>query len=236
MENENVQPDLFTALRDKALLKQEVYNKTFSTFNLLKTVVMEMVTAYKNRYNSSKPAIAFEFEDRGEFELELKFGGDVLIFLMHSNIFEFSRTHEVMKTNYIREEKNRSYCGVIHIYNFLADSFKYNRVNDIGYMIGRIFINKEGHYFIEGKKELGRLYTNFATSEVSEQAVAQIIESAILYTINFDLLTPPYDDVKLVLVSEMMASLDKMKLKTGKRLGFRFQADPAEAIIESGIV
>lgn len=236
MENENVQPDLFDALRDKALLKQEVYNKTFSTFNLFKTVVMEMVTAYKNRYNSSKPAIAFEFEDRGEFELELKFGGDVLIFLMHSNIFEFSRTHEVMKTNYIHEEKNRSYCGVIHIYNFLADSFKYNRVNDIGYMIGRIFINKEGHYFIEGKKELGRLYTNFATSEISEQAVAQIIESAILYTINFDLLTPPYDDVKLVLVSEMMASLDKMKLKTGKRLGFRFQADPAEAIIESGIV
>lgn len=236
MENENVQPDLFEALRDKALLKQEVYNKTFSTFNLFKTVVMEMVTAYKSRYNSSKPAIAFEFEDRGEFELELKFGGDVLIFLMHSNIFEFSRTHEVMKTNYIHEEKNRSYCGVIHIYNFLADSFKYNRVNDIGYMIGRIFINKEGHYFIEGKKELGRLYTNFATSEISEQAVAQIIESAILYTINFDLLTPPYDDVKLVLVSEMMASLDKMKLKTGKRLGFRFQADPAEAIIESGIV
>ena len=103
-------------------------------------------------------------------------------------------------------------------------------------MIGRIFINKEGHYFIEGKKELGRLYTNFATSEISEQAVAQIIESAILYTINFDLLTPPYDDVKLVSMSEMMASLDTMKLKTGKRLGFRFQADPAEPITEQAII
>ena len=236
MENEILQPDLFEALRKKALLKKEVYNNTLSAFKLFKTVVMKLASAYEKKYNSSQPVIAFAFQDMGEFELELKFGGDVLIFMMHSNIFEFSRTHEVMKTNYIHEESNRSYCGVIHIYNFLADSFKYNRVNDIGYLIGRIFINKEGHYFIEGKKELGRLYTNFATSEISEQAVAQIIESAILYTINFDLLTPPYDDVKLVSMSEMMASLDTMKLKTGKRLGFRFQADPAEPITEQAII
>lgn len=232
MENANAQSELFQALRDKALLKKEVYKNTLSAFKLFKTVVMKMASAYEQEYNSSQPIIDFEFKDIGEFELELKFGGDVLIFMMHTNIFEFSRTHEVMKTDYIREEKTRSYSGVINIYNFLADSFKYNRVNDIGYMIGRVFVNKDGHYFIEGKRELGRLYTNFATSEMSEQAVAQIIESAVLYTINFDLLTPPYDEVKLVSVSEMMASLDKMKLKTGKRLGFRFQADPAELEFE----
>ena len=233
MENENAQHELFEALRDKALLKKEVYENTRSAFDLFKTVIMEMVTAYEEKYNSSQPIIAFEFEDRGEFELELKFGGDVLIFSMHSNVFEFSRTHEVMKTNYIHEDKTRSYCGVIHIYNFLADSFKYNRVNDIGYMIGRVFINKEGHYFIEGKRELGRLYNNFAASEISKQSIVQIIESAVLYTINFDLLTPPYDDVKLVSAAAMMASLDKIKLKTGKRLGFRFQADPVETEIDS---
>ena len=233
MENVNAHLELFDAMRDKALLKKEVYKNTLSAFKLFRTVVMNMATAYEQKYNSSQPIIDFEFRDIGEFELELKFGGDVLIFMMHTNIFEFSRTHEVMKTDYIREDKNRSYSGVINIYNFLADSFKYNRVNDIGYMIGRVFINKEGHYFIEGKRELGRLYTNFATSEVSEEAIAQIIESAVRYTINFDLLTPPYDDVKLVSVTEMMASIDKMKLKTGKRLGFRFQADPADVEIDS---
>lgn len=233
MENAKAQAELFEALREKALLKKEVYKNTLTAFNLFKTVIMELALAYEKQYNSSKPIIEFEFQDRSEFELELKFGGDVLIFVMHTNIFEFSRTHEVMKTNYIRDEKTRSYCGVINIYNFLSDSFKYNRVNDIGYMIGRVFVNKEGHYFIEGKRELGRLYTNFATSEISTQAVAQIIESAVLYTINFDLLTPPYDEVKLVSVFEMVASLDKMKLKTGKRLGFRFQADPTEPLSES---
>jgi hypothetical protein len=232
MENNTSQLELFEVLREKALLKKEVYRQTLSAFELLRSSIMDIVAAYQDKYNSSKPVIPFEFRDRGEFELELRFGGDVLIFLMHSNIFEFSRTHEVMKTTYIREEKSRSYCGMISIYNFLADSFKYNRMNDIGYMIGRVFINKDAHYFIEGKRELGRLYNNFATSVITNDTVSQIIESAVLYTINFDLLTPPYDAVKLVSVSEMQASLDDMKLKTGKRLGFRFQADPAEPITE----
>jgi hypothetical protein len=145
--------------------------------------------------------------------------------MMHTNIFEFSRDHEVMKTPYIREDKLRSYCGVIHIFNFLADSFKYNRLNDIGYLIGRLFINKELHYFIEGKREVGLLYPNFATSVVDEQSIRKIVESAIEYTLNFDLLTPAFDSIKEVSVDEIQTTSDNIKLKTGKRLGFKFQAD-----------
>ena len=225
MEDNTPNSELFEVLRKKAILKQEVYQNTLATFKLLKSVVMDMVAAYHQKYNGNEPVIPFEFYDKSEFELELKFGGDVLIFMMHTNIFEFSRMHEVMKTQYINDDKSRSYSGVINVYNFLADSFKYNRMNDVGYMIGRISINRDKHYFIEGKRELGMLYNNFATSVISQETVTQIVESAILYTINFDLLTPPYDAVKLVTVSEIQASLENMVLKTGKRLGFRFQAD-----------
>ncbi|PKP49076.1 MAG: hypothetical protein CVT94_06165 [Bacteroidetes bacterium HGW-Bacteroidetes-11] len=225
MEDNTNNSGLFETLRTKALLKQEVYQNALTTFKLLKSVIMDMVAAYHQKYNGSEPVIPFEFYDKSEFELELKFGGDVLIFMMHTNIFEFSRMHEVMKTQYINDDKSRSYSGVINIYNFLADSFKYNRMNDVGYMIGRVFINRDMHYFIEGKREIGMLYNNFATSVISRETVTQIVESAILYTINFDLLTPPYDAVKLVTVSEIQASLDNMMIKTGKRLGFRFQAD-----------
>jgi len=133
-----------------------------------------------------------------------------------------------MRTPYIRDDKQRSYCGVINIYNFLSDSFKYNRVNDLGYLIGRVFINREKHYFIEGKREIGNLFFNFATSILDNESIRKIIESAMLYTINFDLLTPPYDSVKEVSVYEMQTTLDNMKIKTGKRLGFRFQADQDE--------
>ena len=130
-----------------------------------------------------------------------------------------------MKTPYIKEDPSRSFCGVIHIYNFLADSFDYDRDNDLGYMIGRVFINSEGHYFIEGKRELGILYTNFNKSVISAENVQTILESAIQYAVNFDLLTPPYDEIKVVSVGEMRNNFGKKSMVTAKRLGFRFQAD-----------
>ena len=154
-----------------------------------------------------------------------RISSDILLFVMHTNVFEFPRDHQVMKSPYIRELPGRSYCGVIRIYNFLADSFLYQRDQDLGYMIGRVFVNFEKHYFIEGKRELGMLYNNFNTSLITSESVQSIVESAIEYTTNFDLLTPPYDDVKMVSVGEMRNDMDKKTLVTGKRLGFRFQAD-----------
>lgn len=218
---------LFDKLIEKSVLKQTVYQSTFDSFSLLKKTIEQMSRNYQNYAKSkkSKFEIPFEMVSRSQFEIELKFGGDILLFMMHTNVFEFSRGHRVMNTSYIKEDKNRSYCGVIHIYNFLADSFKYNRMNDAGYLIGRVFINKDKHYFIEGKRELGYLFNNFDQNVLTKEAIATIVEAAIEYTINFDLLTPPYENIKEVSMQEMVAALDTLSIKTGKRLGFKFQAD-----------
>ena len=209
----------------KSELKQNVYQATKDTFELFRKETRELIELFRTRCREEGRQVAFEFTDRGDFEFEVKFAGDILLFMMHTNVFEFARDHQVMKTPYVREDPRRSYCGVIHIYNFLADSFAYQRDNDLGYMIGRVFVNNEKHYFIEGKRELGMLYTNFNTSTVTPESIQGIVESAIEYTTNFDLLTPPYDEVKLVSVGEMRSNFDKKSLVTGKRLGFRFQAD-----------
>ena len=225
--NENLKNLVF----NKSALKQQVYDATRETFELFRTHTRELINLFmqeraKRVENGTlEKKIRFEFNDRGDFEFEVKFGGDVLIFMMHTNVFEFSRDHDVMKSAYIREDSTRSYCGVIHIYNFLADSFDYQRDNDLGYMIGRVFVNKDKHYFIEGKRELGMLYQNFNNSLITSDSVQSIVESAIEYTTNFDLLTPPYDEIKLVSVGEMRTNFDKKSMVTGKRLGFRFQAD-----------
>ena len=192
---------------------------------MFRSTAERLIKLFQEQAHNEGRTILFEFKDHGDFEFEVIFGGDVLVFCMHTNVFEFSRDHQVMKSPYIREDTRRSYCGVIHIYNFLADSFLYQRDNDLGYMIGRVFVNHEKHYFIEGKRELGMLYTNFNTSVITPESVQGIVESAIEYTTNFDLLTPPYDEVKLVSVGEMRTNFDKKTLVTGKRLGFRFQAD-----------
>lgn len=209
----------------KAELKQRVFASTKDGFELFRRTANELLTVLKEKNNVEGKQVRFEFIDRGDFEFEIRFAGDSLIFMMHTNVFEFSRNHEVMKSPYIREDQSRSYCGVIHVYNFLADSFLYQRDNDLGYLIGRIFVNAENHYFIEGKRELGMLYNNFNTSIINEESVQNILESAIEYTTNFDLLTPPYDEVKVVTVGEMRNNFDKKSMVTAKRLGFRFQAD-----------
>ncbi|MCK7539616.1 MAG: hypothetical protein MZV63_56250 [Marinilabiliales bacterium] len=54
----------------------------------------------------------------------------------------------------------------------------------------------------------------------------------MLYTINFDLLTPDFNDVKEVTVAEMQDNIDRMKMRTGKRLGYKFQADKANGEVE----
>ena len=220
--------DLFEVLNSKGRLKQLVYSNTLESFKLLKKAVADLNSEYRKKYSQDPKAIPFVYEDRGEFELYLQFAGDVLIVSMHTNIFEFSRYHEVMTTSYIREDKARSYCGIINIYNFLSDSFKYNRMNDIGYLIGRIFINKDRHYFIEGKREVGLLYNSFGSEILDEQVARKIIESAMLYAISFDLLTPPYDSLKEISLGEVKSMEESYTLKTGKRLGFKFQADQAD--------
>ncbi len=216
---------LIRSIIEKGSMKQEVYHTTFDAFNTFKQVCSGFVTANKRAFKSAKYPLLFEYNDRGVFEFQLRFGSDILIFYMHSNVFEIPRDQAVMKSSYIHEDKSRSYCGIIHIYNFLSDSFRYNRSNDIGYCIGRVFVNRENHYFTEGKREIGLLYNNFQGNILDQKSIETILHSAIEYTLNFDLLTPPYENIKEVSVSEIQATLDSMTLRTGKRLGFRFQAD-----------
>jgi hypothetical protein len=234
MESNTTRDQLFQALIAKSTLKQDVYSNTLTSLRMFKRVIEDLTKDYtlKAEEVKSHRNVAFENRYRGDFEIELKFGADILLFLMHTNIFEFSRDHEVMRTPYIRENKDRSYCGIINVYNFLSDSFKYNRFNDIGYLIGRIFINKDNHYFIEGKRELGFIYNDFGKNEMNPEAAKQIIEASIKYTINFDLLTPPYETVKMVTVNEMKNTLDAISMKTGKRLGFQFQQDILKEDVE----
>lgn len=212
-------------LSEKSGMKQIVYDNTFATFNLIKEVLHEMATDYNNAFRGVDKRVKLEYHDRGKFEAEIRVAGDILIFSMHSNVFQFDRDHNIWKLSYVKDNKNASYCGIINIYNFLRDSFKYNRLDDLGYLIGRIFINRDYHYFVEGKRQMGFLYNNFGNATIDKEALVSIIQSSILYTLEFDLLVPPYDVVKIASVNQMNTKIENAKLQTGKRLGFKFNSD-----------
>lgn len=224
MDKEEKTQQLCEQLYQKNNVKRNAYLKAEEGFQILKTEAQHFVeTCHKTHPDSPIEVI---FESRQERCFSLQFGSDILYFVLHSNSFEFNRDHEVMKLPYIKEEKTRSYCGMINVYNFLTDSVLYNRYNDAGYLIGRIFINTENHYYIDGKKELGQIYNNFANNTFDENAVRLILEAAVQYSIGFDLLVPPYDSMKEISVMDMIEINNQhAPIRTGKRLGFHFQAD-----------
>ena len=208
---------------EKATLKNHIYQNTVKSFQKLKVALKHIADNLRKEINHHSKDILVEYKEQGEFVVELKFAGDVLIFVMHTNIFHFEKDHHIWKLSYVDKDHSRSYCGMINVYNFLTDSFKYNRINDAGYLVGRIFVNKENHFFVEGKRQLGFLYNDFQNAVLDEKAIRSVVESTILYSLSFDLYTPPYDAVKEISVQDMNDASQYLNMKTGKRVGFRFQ-------------
>jgi len=217
--------EILKILKEKSLTKQKVFDNTLETFKMIKVVLQEFQKEYNTKLEGLDQRIHMEYKDYGKFESHLKVAGDLLIFSMHSNAFEFNREHVIWKTTYAQQDKLNTYCGIINIYNFLADSFRYHRDEDLGYLIARIFINKDSFYIVEGKRQLGYLYNSFGQQKINKDILTEIIRNTILYTLEFDLLVPPYDAVKIASVAQMNQKIENSKLQTGKRLGFKFNSD-----------
>lgn len=207
-------------LNNKSSVKQEVYRLTKEHFGVFQQVLEEKVNRLRDCITNKDVTISYE--ESGDFDAKLKFSGDTLLFNMHTNIFDFDSSHKIHKTKYIKDDKMRSFCGLINVYNFLSDSLKYNRLNDAGFLIARIFINKDGHFFVEGEDELGFLYNDFVKQKITRDAISAIIDSSMLFSLNFDLQIPKFNDVKVVSVNEVMSIDNRHKIKTAKRLGFKF--------------
>ena len=225
MRNNNSQKQILEYLTTKAALKQHIYDQTIEGFRLLKTALKELSADLNDGISTNDPRLLTEFRDYGKFAAQIRISGDILVCSMHTNIFEFNREHKIWEIPYVKNEPLNSYCGIINIYNFLSDSFKYKRVNDLGYLIARIFINRNNHFFVEGKRQMGFHYKKFGKLAVSKNTMKNIIEKSILYAMQFDLLVPPYDNVKITNVEQMSAKIMRSLQQTGKRLGFQFNAD-----------
>jgi len=225
MSKPSIEESIVALLKQKAGLKQHVFDITFEAFKDLKQVLSEIANHYNDKIVGSDARIRLEFSDKGEFVALLRVAGDMLVFYMHSNIFEFDRDDKVWELPYLQEDALNSYVGQIQIYNFLNDSFRYNRNADLGYLVARLFVNKERHFFVEGKRQRGMGINQYGKSLLDKKSIRKVVEAAILYSLQFDLLVQPYDDVKIVSLLQVNEEIMNSRIQTGKRLGFHYNSD-----------
>lgn len=210
-------------LESQSILKQDVYEKTRERYAALRGVIGQLLEDLRKDVPNER--VRLDYDENGDYETHAFVGSDVLVFHMHSNVFTFAKEHAIWKNSYVEKDDQRAYCGVINIYNFLADSFLHNRMKDMGYLIGRVFINVDGHFMVEGKGQLGFLFKDFKDRVFDEKAMREVAEVAARHAIEFDLHTPPFEKVQHVNVLQIKTLSSAQEMKTGKRLGFRFKSE-----------
>jgi hypothetical protein len=212
-------------LETKASLKQGIYRNTVDVFAVAKKAMSKLASRLHQDYIEKDPSVEIYYKDTHQFGAEMKFSGDMLLLSMHSNIFNFEEGHRIYSSKYVKSNPDLSYCGVIYIHNFLADSIRYNRLGDEGTLIARILINKEKRFIVEGEGQLGFLYEAFSESEITEEVLTHILELAILNCMDTDLQLPPYASVKDINLHQKQTILAASGYPTGKRLGYLFKSE-----------
>ena len=222
----SAQAGILEGLNQKSHIKAVVFDSSYEIFNQLKEVLSQTSNDLNDMLeNEDDRRVRLEYRDRGKYEAELKFADDVLVFSMHTDVFQFDREHAIWKNSYAKKDPYNTYCGIINVYNFLSDSMKYNRSEDLGYLVARIFVNKDKYFFVEGKRQRRQKTDDFGKVLLDTDELISIVESAILYTLSFDLLVPPFDLVKVASVEQVNAKIESSKMRTGKRMGFKYNSD-----------
>lgn len=217
---QNQKNQILKLLKEKSVMKQDVFRNTIAAFEMLKKSVEEIATDLNKETQEIDKRIVVSTSETTAYATQLKVAGDMLEFFMHTNVFEFEKSHAMYKTGYIKQNEYNSYCGIINVYNFLADSFKFNRLNDLGYLVCRIFINREMRFFIEARGPIGIKYSSFSNEAIKIEELHEIINELIISAITFDLFTPPIEQIREVSVNEIQEKVSSINLRTGKRLGY----------------
>ncbi len=215
-----INQDVINALLNKSTAKQFIIKNTLAHFEESKASLSDVVKQISAQIVSNTSEVVVQYKDNGKYEAEIKFGGDMLFFSMHTNVFTFDVNHPIQKLKYVQEDGMRAYCGMIEIYNFLSDSITFSRLNDVGYLMARIFINHENHFFTEGKGQFAFLYGDFEKQIFSQEIMNEMIQTVMLYCIQFDLWAPALTEVEQLTVLEKIQQTGMTAHKTAKRLGF----------------
>ena len=205
-------------LESKSTAKQTAYKHICRAFSVLEAESKRVVEELKRRANPSDKDVTVEFNSINAQEFDVKLAGDMLIFVLGTNIVTLEESHTIMKEDYIRENEVNRYFGQIMVYNFMAESLKYNRTNDPGYLLARIMINHENRFFIEGEREL-QDFNPISQQPVTDEELQQVVRIVLKMAIENDLVAPAFTEVKAITLNQKRDH--NLELGGAQKIGFK---------------
>jgi len=210
-------------LKTKSVAKQQTYRNLKAIFNRMARISGDVLAKLENDCKLQDEDITLGVMPVSEQEFHVKLAGDMLVFLLHSNIITLPPEHAINKSKAIDDDPMKKYFGQILVYNFMSDSIEYNRLGDPGYLIARFLLNYVNEFFIEGQGQLG-----YQTAQLSEKPVVStdlsvFIQLSLMRAIQNDLVAPPFPNLKPITI--LQKNHHAVELGAGTKIGFKMSYD-----------
>ncbi|GAB2624854.1 hypothetical protein [Belliella aquatica] len=216
--------DIINKIETTSQLKQKLFEQVTSFFTDLEKTCREVAIELQKK--SANNAIAVKIEKINDYEFLFRVGGDVLVFILQSNIVRLSDDAYISKSKYLKDDVTLRYFGQVLVYNFLADTLTYGRLDDPGYLISRILINRENHFFLEGDRKIVFEFPELKDNPITKEKNRKLVENLVLSALNNDLLAPNFNDIMLISYHQKLEHTSSMG--NPKKIGFDFFAKNRE--------
>ena len=93
---------ILNSLTGKGSMHLDVCSNTHNVFEMVKKTLSKMAEEIGIEVHKKDERIKVDFIDKNPNEVEFRAGDDMLVVMMHTNIFTFENSHGIMKTSYVK--------------------------------------------------------------------------------------------------------------------------------------
>ncbi|MFK7954073.1 MAG: hypothetical protein AB8B73_14590 [Ekhidna sp.] len=209
-------------LLTKSGVKQTTYRNVCNAFKSLRKEAEKVVSEVNKKSELKDDDIELKVKKINDQEFHLKIAGDLLVFYLHTNIITLGEEYSYNKSEYVVEKPNRKYLGQINVYNFMADSLKYHRENDPGYLLARLMINNENRFIVEGDRQINFMFETVSLKEIEQTDLNVLIHLIMTQAIENDLVAPPFQSIRALTLRQKLASTEVVG--AGQKIGFQMSS------------
>ncbi|EIM73912.1 hypothetical protein A3SI_16852 [Nitritalea halalkaliphila LW7] len=209
--------NLATKLQEKAALKAAVFKLTQSAFKRLEMQAHQLAQELHAQVKLDA-GVQVQFDQVNAHEFILRFGEDALVVILQSNVVKLPEERYLSKAKYVKADDKRAYFGQILVYNFLSDTITYNRMEDHGYLIGRLLLNIENKFFIEGERNLVFHYPELKENDLTDEKLRDMLMLLMRSAVDNDLLAPAFQE--LMVINYQQKLLYTSGLGSPQKIGF----------------